>query len=198
MEEGVIHEIWILIVSPLITGVIILLVEYWIIIPINTRMNYERNSGRSTQFNLSTKKHKSGGAISPEFIYYYHKLAVGFLGVLSGITFSIILRLQAADYAEGHREQFLGAIASFIATSDFFFSILILCCALGGGVASVAVDFAVSDTEIVFWLRLVTAIIFGFVGAVLCPVMVLLAITGLVIYSLLTEGRRQNGNNSTF
>jgi len=191
------YEIWVTLLAPIITGLILLLVEYWVIHPIKHSENSNTSNNQSTQSNLPTKKLESGEKTSPEFINFYHKLAVGLLGVLSGIAVSILLRLQAANYAVLHPDQMLSSIASLIATSDFCFFILIFFSAVGGGVTSVAVDFAASDSAIVFWLRLVTAIIFGFIGGALSLIAILLSIIGLIAYSMLTDERRQIEKNSS-
>jgi len=83
-------------------------------------------------------------------------------------------------------------LASFFGdkeTFDKWWLVPVFITAVGGGGAAVLIDSRAVELEVSFRLRLVTAFIFGFFGAVLLLALVIVLLAALAIYGLIVESR---------
>jgi hypothetical protein len=169
----------ILLFLPIVTGFILLTIEYKIIQPRNqTQVNSPIKIKSINSAHPNAYQDIPQNKFSPSDAFY--ALAIGILGGSSGITAAIIMKILANDYYRPNNTDFLNILSELVVNSDFIFGSIVLISLIGGIALAYIVDGNIT-TMPTFWKRALTSIIFGIVGGF---IIFILLIFGAIIFSI--------------
>jgi len=162
-----------ILILPVISGIILLVIEYWVIQPIS-----KKQQNTPIRNNLGYVAHD-------EYVYQFtpldafYTLAIGIVGASSGFVAAVAIRALADDYYGPYKTGLLNGIAGLVAFSDFVFGIIAIFSIVGG----VALAFTVDNNLTIrssFLSRVVLAMLSGLLGGV--GILILLILGAMVLF----------------
>ena len=173
-----------ILIFPIISGIILLVIEYWVIQPIS-----KNQQNRPVRKALVHPAHN-------EFLDHFtpldafYTLAIGIIGASSGLVVAAAIRALADGYYSPYRTGLLNGIAELVAYSDFVFGLIAIFSIVGGVVLAFVVDNSITSRAS-FLSRVILAMISGVLGGVGILILLILGAIALFLIEASKDGKKE-------
>lgn len=181
-----------LLVMPIITGLTVVLMEYWVIKPRRDRHErrnswpqmgqaglYSEEPARESPVVDTAAEDNSDSIIAKRF----RTIAVLLIGGTAGLTIAILIKYLSSAYFYPSRADLMNFIANPLAHSDFIFLVTAIIAVLAGSASALVIDSSEISESRSHWGRYILALVVGLLGAALGCIVIPIILIALAVWA---------------
>lgn len=174
--------------APFIVGIVLLIVEHWVIVPFSERKGHGKGDidFKNISRGISSVEVVSEGKSSNPLMVVYKLTSMFFISGLSSILPVILIRLLADEYYRINNSDLLNVFAEMVANSNLVFFIMSVISLVAGIILTLYILIN-SAAKISYGQQILMSMIFGILGGFFIWILIIFGFVLLLIYLIVKE-----------